>query len=434
MFPDSTRACRKLTAVKDSTATAERGTSDNSAHGHRSPFGLTSVALLSVAAAVIALLGLKETASILMPTFLAITLVLSGLPLQRYLARYMPTILASTLMMLALFAVLLAMLGSLVWAVWVAADELPRYSEQFTELYDATISWLGGFGVSEQQIRDAFGDITPTTVIGYIQTAANSLSGAGSQLTVLVIAMFFLCFDIPGLSRRWEFIARRNPVMAESLEEFSAGVRSYWVVSTVFGLIVAIMDYVALLLLSVPLAAVWAVLAFVTNYIPNIGFVIGLVPPALFALLIGGPKTALWVVVVYSAINLVMQSFIQPKFTGDAVGLTATVTFLSLAFWSVIAGALGAILAVPLTLAFKALFIDPDPHMQWFSAFLTSANSESKKEKRRHQRRRATAQRLTVPESQNKDRGNDAAGNDAADDDAAGEKPNDSSDQPRGHA
>lgn len=333
-----------------------------------------------------------------MPTFLAITLVLAGLPLQRYLARFMPAFLASMLMMLTLFAVLLALLGSLVWAVWVAADELPRYSEQFNDLYNSSIAWLTNFGLSEQQIRDAFGNITPSTIIGYIQTAASSISGAGTQLTILIIALFFLCFDIPSLSRRWEYVAARNPAMAESLEDFSAGVRSYWVVSTVFGLLVAILDYIALLILDVPLAAVWAVLSFVTNYIPNIGFVLGLVPPVLFALLIGGPQTAIWVIVVYSAINLIMQSFIQPKFTGDAVGLTPTVTFLSLAFWSMIAGPLAAILAVPLTLAFKALFIDPDPKMKWFSAFLTSADSESKKEQRRHNKRLKTQKVLHVPD------------------------------------
>lgn len=150
-----------------------------------------------------------------------------------------------------------------------------------------------------------------------------------------------------------------------------------------FGLIVAVMDWVALIILGVPLAMVWGVLAFVTNYIPNIGFVLGLVPPAIFALLTGGPVDAIWVVAVYCVINLVMQSFVQPKFTGDAVGLTPTVTFLSLVFWSAIAGALGAILAVPLTLAVKALVVDADPRMRWLSIFLTTPDAEAKRDRRR---------------------------------------------------
>ena len=132
------------------------------------------------------------------------------------------------------------------------------------------------------------------------------------------------------------------------------------------------MDVVALWILGVPLAMVWGVLAFVTNYIPNIGFVLGLVPPALFALLTGGPGDAIWVVVIYSVINLVMQSFIQPKFTGDAVGVTPTVTFISLIVWAWVLGPLGALLALPATLLLKAVLVDADPQARWANAFLAS--------------------------------------------------------------
>ena len=98
-----------------------------------------------------------------------------------------------------------------------------------------------------------------------------------------------------------------------------------------FGLIVALVDVTALYWLDVSLPWLWGLLSFITNYIPNIGFVLALVPPALLALLQGGVGQAVFVVVAYSVINLVIQSLIQPKFVGDAVGLSVTLTFLS---WS----------------------------------------------------------------------------------------------------
>jgi predicted PurR-regulated permease PerM len=82
--------------------------------------------------------------------------------------------------------------------------------------------------------------------------------------------------------------------------------------------------------LGVPLPLLWGLLSDVTNYIPNIGFVIGLVPPALLALLEGGPQLMLVVIVVYSVVNVVIQSVIQPKFVGDAVNLSLPLSFLSL--------------------------------------------------------------------------------------------------------
>ena len=287
------------------------------------------------------------------------------------------------IVLLVLYLVLAALVGMLVWALWIAAEEIPQYQDKFVQLYEQTIEFLGTFGVSQEQVSSSLQGVSPGTIIGTVQNVAGQLSSAGGQLTVLVIALTFLVFDIPGITRRRAVIARQRPRLADALSSFTDGVKSYWIVSTVFGLIVAVIDVGALMILGVPLALVWGVLAFVTNYIPNIGFVLGLVPPALFALLTGGPGDALWVVVIYSAINLVMQSFIQPKFTGDAVGLTPTVTFLSLVFWSAVAGALGAILAVPLTLAVKAFLVYADPRMRWLSTFLTTPDADSKSDRRR---------------------------------------------------
>ena len=122
-----------------------------------------------------------------------------------------------------------------------------------------------------------------------------------------------------------------------------------------------------------PLAFTWGVLAFVTNYIPNVGFLIGLVPPALIALLDGGVGPAIAVVIVYVVINIVVQTLIQPRFTGDAVGISPTVAFLSLIFWAYLLGVLGALLAVPATKFVKSMLVDHSTSGQWFGAFLNSS-------------------------------------------------------------
>jgi AI-2 transport protein TqsA len=140
----------------------------------------------------------------------------------------------------------------------------------------------------------------------------------------------------------------------------------------VFGLIVALADVAALYWFSVPLPWLWGLLSFITNYIPNIGFVLGLVPPALLALLEGGVRQAVLVIVAYSVINTVIQSLIQPKVVGDTVGLSVSLTFLSLVFWSYVIGPLGGLLAVPLSLFTKATLIDADPTTRWLDPLLTT--------------------------------------------------------------
>ncbi len=132
----------------------------------------------------------------------------------------------------------------------------------------------------------------------------------------------------------------------------------------------AVADVGALYWLAVPLPLLWGLLSFITNYIPNIGFVIGLIPPALLGLLEGGVGRMVAVVAAYSVINVVIQSFVQPKFVGDAVGLSVTLTFPSLVFWTFVLGPLGALLAVPMSLLVKALLVDVDPASQWLRPLL----------------------------------------------------------------
>ena len=205
------------------------------------------------------------------------------------------------------------------------------------------------------------------------RSALSTITSGLSLLALIAALVFFVVFDAAGFGERIETIRSYRPRIAEGLEDFAQGTRKYWIVTTVFGFIVAVLDVIALLIIGVPLAFTWGVLAFVTNYIPNIGFLIGLVPPALIALLDGGVGPAIAVLVVYVVINIVVQTLIQPRFTGDAVGISPTVAFLSLIFWAYLLGVLGALLAVPATQFVKSLLVDHSTSGQWFGAFLNSS-------------------------------------------------------------
>jgi predicted PurR-regulated permease PerM len=174
---------------------------------------------------------------------------------------------------------------------------------------------------------------------------------------------------------------------------FARGTRSYLLVSTVFGAIVAVGDTIALAVLDVPMPVLWGLLSFITNYVPNIGFVLGVIPPALLGLL-GGGWTELWIILgVYAVLNFVVQTLIQPRFVGDSVGLSMTVTFLALLFWGWVLGALGALLAIPLTLLVKALLVDVDPRGHWLDALL---REEPRAARTSRARQRAQARRAAL--------------------------------------
>ena len=220
---------------------------------------------------------------------------------------------------------------------------------------------LRGLGVQQDQINAVVDAIDPGQLVDLAMSVLSSTLGVLSNLFFLLTVLLFMAFDTDSTRRGLAMLRDRFPNPVGALDNFALGTRNYMGVSASFGLIVAVLDGLALWIMGVPGAFVWAVLAFVTNFIPNIGFIIGVIPPALIALLDGGPGLMIAVIVVYSVINFLIQSVIQPRVVGDAVGLTPTLTFMSLVFWTWVIGPLGALLAVPLSLLTKALLVEADP-------------------------------------------------------------------------
>lgn len=330
-----------------------------------------------VLAAVSLSLGLLQNlSSIIAPAFLTVNFLVAAYPIHTWLVKHkVAPALAAVVTGLTVFAALLVGIAALLWSLTEMVQALTQYSDQFVTLYDQAISWLAQFGLNQHQLVESLRSISPSSVIDVLGGLVSILSSAGGLIAVILVALVFMVMDLPSMAERLHLTHRLHPSFTQSISAFTVGIRRYWVVTTVFGLIVAAFDWVLLLILGVPLPLVWAVLSFITNYIPNVGFVIGLVPPALLALFDRGPVTALIVVIGYSVLNFLIQSIIQPKFAGDAVGVTPTVSFLSLLLWAWVFGALGALIALPATLAVKALLIDSDQRLRWVGVFLSNRPS-----------------------------------------------------------
>ncbi|MFN8077617.1 MAG: AI-2E family transporter [Kineosporiaceae bacterium] len=352
------------------------GTGSATGPGDRPPVGLSRglTVLLGAGGLVLAVAGMQAFGSVLAPVLMALVLIVAVHPLQGWLiGRGVPRVPASLVTLLMAYLILVVLALSLVGAVARLAAELPNYQDQATTMYDNIRGWLDDRGVHDEQITDALKRFDPNSVVSVLQTVLSGTWAVLSNLTFILITMFFMALDAASFPRRLAAAGTLRPELVRALSDFARGTRRYLVVSTIFGLLVAVIDGIALQLIGVPLAWTWALLAFITNYIPNIGFVIGVIPPALLTLLDGGWQKAVIVVISYAVINFVIQSLVQPKFVGDAVNLSTTLTWLSLVFWSWVIGPLGAILALPLTLLVKAVLVDLDPATRWASPLISSS-------------------------------------------------------------
>ncbi|MEU8108951.1 AI-2E family transporter [Nonomuraea muscovyensis] len=334
------------------------------------------IVLMGIAGAVVALFGMREVASILGPVFLALVLVIAVAPVRGWLdGRGAPAWLQVAVPFLIVVLVLLGMVAVLTFSATQLAYLLPTYAEQFQRLLADAQSYAGSLGIGSEQINQAIQAIDVGRVVGVAQSLLSSLVGVLSSLFLVVVLLLAMCLDAPVTGRILAGRLDSKAGMVTALTTFAHKTRRYLIVSTVFGLICSALDVAALSFLGVPLPVLWGVLALITNYIPNVGFVLGLIPPALLALLDGGVKQMLLVIGAYCVINVVVQSFILPKFLGDAVGLSTTMTFLSLLVWTFVLGPLGAILAIPLSLFARAVLVDSDPSATWTAALISGTQA-----------------------------------------------------------
>ncbi len=329
-------------------------------------FPRAAVVLIVSASLVITLAGLRATAGIVGPTMLALVLTITVQPVRRWLAeKNLPDWLISLIVVTTVYIVLILLTLSLVYAGGRLATLLPAYVPKIEANLSDIGDWLENRGIGDAQVSAAVNALDANRLLSLATSLAGAIVALLSNLFFIVTLALFMAFDTRSTERGFAAVRDKRPYLVDALVNFANGTRSYMAVSAGFGLIVAIIDYFALLVMGVPGAFVWAVLAFVTNFIPNIGFVIGVIPPALIALLEGGPGLMIGVIVVYSVINVSIQSVIQPRYVGDKVGLSPTITMLSLVFWAWALGALGALLAVPMSLLVRALLVEADPEARW---------------------------------------------------------------------
>jgi predicted PurR-regulated permease PerM len=147
--------------------------------------------------------------------------------------------------------------------------------------------------------------------------------------------------------------------------------KRYMVIKTLISLATGILIALWLHILGVDYPILWGFLAFLLNYIPNIGSLIAAIPAVILALIQLGPGSSIMVIVGYTAVNFIVGNIIEPRLMGRKLGLSTLVVFLSLIFWGALLGLVGAILSIPLTMTLKFAF-ESGESTKWIAVLLGS--------------------------------------------------------------
>jgi AI-2 transport protein TqsA len=317
------------------------------------PGPLTAIGALVLVLA--AALLLREVAALVVPVLFGLFLALVTWPLVGALERRgAGHMLALSVAIIVVIVVVLATFGVIALSVAELVIEVPKYQDKMAVQVAAIRDLLEGFGVNTD-LEALASLVSPGTLAGLARSFATAVSGAGIALFVLIITMLYALAGAASLQDRARQAFGDRHVLMTGVERFGTDLRRYLVVRAMLGLFAGVAIFVVLIVLSVPLPALWAFLVFAASFIPNIGTIIALVPTTLLALLDGGLTTAIIVVVAYTIINFAQDHFLQPVVMGSELNLSPLVVFIAVVVWAWILGAAGALLAVPLTVGLVAI-------------------------------------------------------------------------------
>ncbi len=245
------------------------------------------------------------------------------------------------------------------------ASKVPEYQERVTALYNSSLDELSKYGIKLEEIQQ-LEIFSPDRLVSFGTAFIENLFSTFGNVAFVLILMIFILIEFADLTVRAERGEFGRRSWQTRFGAISNDLKKYVSINAVTGLMTAVADFLLLLIMGIDFAVIWAFLAFFFSFIPNIGFFLSVIPPALIALLEFGWLHCLIVVVGFILINALIDNVLRPKFLGKQFDMSILLVFLSLLFWGWVLGAIGAILGVPLTMAVKRIIefmhTDEDEH------------------------------------------------------------------------
>ena len=333
----------------------------------------SSQILITIAAFVIVVAGMRAAQSLLVPFLLSIFIAIISSPLLFWLRR------KRIPMGISLVFVIIGILGiGLLIGVLVGtslndfSQTLPLYQERLQEEISAISSLLGkiGFTFSDKMLLKY---VDPGAAMRLASTMLAGLGNVLSNAFLIFLTVIFILLEAASFPAKLYSAFGSSKMSMKNFDNFTANINRYMVIKTWMSLGTGVLVTIWLAILGVDYPVLWGLLAFMFNYVPNIGSIIAAVPAILLAFIQLGTTTAILAAVGYIAFSVIIGNVIEPRFMGRGLGLSTLVVFLSLIFWGWVLGPVGMVLSIPLTMTLKIALSSKEETM-WISTLLGAAS------------------------------------------------------------
>ncbi|MEX0807966.1 MAG: AI-2E family transporter [Dongiaceae bacterium] len=305
-------------------------------------------------------------ADFFIPVTAAIILNLLLMPIVRLLSRWhVPAPVSAALIVTAFVGVLALGFASLSGPIADWTARMPEIADELTYKLRDLREPVERVQEASRQVEDATNvdnGASPTVTLespGLLDRLFSSLQKIGIQLTAMAVLLYFM-LAVGDLFT--EKLVRAMPRLSDKkraltiTRQVEHDVSRYLATATLINVGFGIAVGVGLYAIGLPNAVLWGILAAVLNFIPYFGAIAGMAIVFVVALL-NFPTLgeALLAPAIYLGVNILESQFLTPAVLSRRLTINPVVLFLAVAFWGFIWGVPGALMAVPLLVAFKAL-------------------------------------------------------------------------------
>ena len=336
----------------------------------------TAKALIVLACLVVVLAGIKAASAIMVPFFLSGFIAIACSPLINWASRHHIPKWLSISLVIALIVVIGFLLAGLVGqSLADFRQNLPQYRDQLDNEFNWVIDKLAAMNIHVD--RDLItSQLDPGMAMSLATNFISGMGGVLSNLFLILLTVIFMLFEASSIPVRLHTALADPDMKMQYIDRFIRSVNSYLAIKTVVSLATGLIIGTWLYVMQVDHFLLWAVLAFMLNYIPNIGSIIAALPAVLIAFVQYGFASAGLAALGFVLVNTIMGNLIEPRLMGRGMGLSTLVVFLSLIFWGWLFGPVGMLLSVPLTMVVK-IALESRSESRWLAILLSSASDKN---------------------------------------------------------
>jgi predicted PurR-regulated permease PerM len=328
-----------------------------------------SSTILNLAGLIVVMAGIMYASSIIKPLLLAVFVaIIFAQPLAWLVRKNVPQWAAILIVMFGGVLIFFG-IGQLITSSFSQfSSDASKYATHLSEIASSFIQTLTelGIDVSSEKLKGMLG---AEKILNVTTNMAGEIGSLMGNMAIVVFIVVFILLELNSFAVKTIALVDTPAVSLHHLSRIGNSIRHYLAIKTYISLLTGFLIWIGLLIIGVDYAILWALIAFLLNFIPNIGSFIAMVPAFLFALVQLGFGGAVWTMVVFVSVNTIAGSVVEPRVMGKGLGLSTLVVFLSLIFWGFLLGTVGMFLSVPLTMAAK-IMLEQKESTKWIAILL----------------------------------------------------------------